>query len=325
MKLPLNYVVALVVLPLLFAACGDASVLPTAAQSREPAASGPTESPSAAVTLPSEEEVKKAVADGLNIVEDPPQPPTIEVTREGCQASYEDITSKLCAYGDTTSTRSIVIYGDSHANMWMTALDAIGKHGHWNVVQLTKSGCQVPDFPRWLDAQKRPYDECNTFRTYAVDQIAQIHPDVLVITNNRKDVSLAVNGSRVKEGVDEAWSTGLESMLGKLKPLAGRIVIIGDMAYPSEAGKDCLTKHEDDVRPCNTPREEAVLEEFNQMEQKIAARNQVEYVDTIPWMCTDVACPAVVGGLWVHWDEYHITQNYALWLSNVLGTSMGLL
>lgn len=61
------------------------------------------------------------------------------------------------------------------------------------------------------------------------------------------------------------------------------------------------------------------------MEQRVALAHGAEYVDVVPWLCTDSVCPAVIGALTTHRDAYHIAENYAVWLSHALGTAMGLI
>jgi hypothetical protein len=94
--------------------------------------------------------------------------------------------------------------------------------------------------------------------------------------------------------------------------------VIGDMAYPTQPGIDCLTEHEGNVSACNTPLEEAVLADHNRVEQETAEAHGAEYVDIIPWFCTPETCPAVIGDLTVHRDALHINENYAVYLSLAL-------
>ena len=44
---------------------------------------------------------------------------------DGCLAQNSATSIKLCVYGDKTSHKTMLIYGDSHASMWQTALDLI--------------------------------------------------------------------------------------------------------------------------------------------------------------------------------------------------------
>jgi peptidoglycan/LPS O-acetylase OafA/YrhL len=277
--------------------------------------------------FPTTDQVIRAVAEGVNVKSWPEQPARIKnpAYSKECDVTRKDSTSSVCVHGDPNATRTVVIYGDSHAAMWIPPLDAIGKEAHWRVVQLTKPACPVPDFPIYSGALRREYTECERYRAFALAQLEQIRPDVVILSSAFKDVSLAIDGKSTSEGVDEAWETGLASMIDRIKPLTGRIVVVGDMAYPDEPGIDCLTAHPGDVPACNTSLDEAVYREHNTMEQRVTVEHGAEYVDVIPWLCTDDVCPAVVGGLTTHRDAYHVAENYTVWLSRALGTATGLI
>src|SRR5690606_25040427 len=142
------------------------------------------------IEAPSTEGVLRAVAQGASQGEWPEQPPRIEneAYSEECDVTRRDTTSSLCEFGNTESGRTVVIYGDSHAAMWIPALDRIGERNDWKVIQLTKPGCIVPDFPNFSNSLGREYTECSEFRGWAVEQIERIQPDVLILTSAGKGI-----------------------------------------------------------------------------------------------------------------------------------------
>jgi peptidoglycan/LPS O-acetylase OafA/YrhL len=272
------------------------------------------------IEVPSTEGVLRAVSAGADVTDWPEQPQRVtnEAYNDTCDVTRRDTTSTLCEFGNLDSDRTVVIFGDSHAAMWIPALDRIGQKYDWNVIQLTKPGCVAPDLQIWSNSLGREYAECDQWRDWAVGQIAEIEPDVLLLTSAGKGIYLADGGKPTQDGLDDAWREGLGATLDAVTPHAARVVVIGDMAYPAQPGIDCLTEHTGDVSACNTPVEKAVLAEHNQIEQETAAAHGAEYVDIIPWFCTQGTCPAVIGGLTVHRDAMHINENYAVFLSLAL-------
>src|SRR6185437_15705125 len=217
-------------------------------------------------------------------------------------------------YGDPQGSHTLVVYGDSHGRMWLPAFDAIGKFAHWKVLQLTKGHCQVADYSTWLDSEKRVYGECIAFRSFALDRIRRLHPDVVVLASMWKDALMAVNGRPTTKGLAAAWAAGLASMITKIKQSAKKVIVLGDIAYPKQAGADCLSLHRDDIRPCNTPRVDAVFEADNSIDRTVATRQGALYVNTIPWFCTATVCPAVVADLPRTWTTttWRQTTHYGL-------------
>ena len=280
--------------------------------------------------FPEEADVLSAVAGGVNVTSWPDQPPRISnlAYSKSCNVTRADTTSSACVFGDPNGSTTAVVYGDSHAAMWIPALDVIGKQEQIKFVQLTKPGCPSLDFTIYSQTLKREYTECTEYRSFALGKIAEIKPDIVLISNAYRDVTMSVDGKSTSDGVAEAWMNGLTSIIQQIQqasPNTDRIVVIGDMAYPSESGIDCLTAHPSDVKECGTPRSEAVDEEHNTLEGQTAIAAGAEYVDTIPWFCTDSFCPAVIGGLTVHRDNYHTGENYVVYLAQVLAEKAGLI
>ena len=207
------------------------------------------------IEVPSTDGVLRAVAAGADVTDWPEQPERIvnEAYSDTCDVTRRDTTSTLCEFGNLDSDRTVVMFGDSHAAMWIPALDRIGKQNDWKVIQLTKPGCVAPDLQIWSNSLGREYAECDEWRDWAIGQIAEIEPDVLLVTSAGKGIYLADGGKPTQDGLDDAWRAGLGSTLDAVTPHAGRVVVIGDMAYPAQPGIDCLTEHEGDASACNTP------------------------------------------------------------------------
>lgn len=278
------------------------------------------------IEVPSTEGVLRAVAAGARVSDWPEQPERVAnaAYSDECDVTRLDTTSSMCQFGNPDAERTVVIFGDSHAAMWIPALDRIGQQNDWKVIQLTKPGCVAPDLQIWSNSLGREYAECDQWRAWAIDQIAKIEPDLLLITSAGKGIYLANDGNPTQDGVDDAWRTGLGKTLDAVTPHAGRVMVIGDMAYPAQPGIDCLTEHDGDASACNTPVKDAVLATHNQIEQQTAEAHGAQYVDIIPWFCTQETCPAVIGNLTVHRDALHINENYAVFLSTALAEATGL-
>lgn len=277
--------------------------------------------------FPTNDEVVQAVADAVShktLPEQPKRAPNPAYSK-AFNVTRLDTTSSVCVHGDQNGSKTVVIYGDSHAAMWIPALDLIGKAEGWRIVQLTKPACQVADFPVYSGALKREYTECASYRSFAMSQLETIKPDLVLIASSARNVQTMVNGKPTRDGVEDSWDAGLASMLDRIKPLTQRIVVIGEMAYPNKPGIDCLTANANDIIACTTPRSDAVSAHHNDRERAVAVDHGAEYLDVSPWLCTDTVCPAIVSGLPPHRDAFHIGENYVIWLSTAFGNALGLL
>lgn len=276
---------------------------------------------------PSLSEVEAEVAAAVEVTEWPEQPARIRnlAYSDECDVTRAATSSNACVHGNPNGSQTAVIFGDSHAAMWIPAFDLIGQGSDWKVVQLNKPGCIAPDFPTYSNVMGREYTECIEYRQWAIQYIADTQPDLVVITSAYDGALRSDNGKKTTEGVDQAWEEGLGKTIDAILPHAKRVVVLGDQAYPSQSGIQCLEANANDVKKCGDPYDVAVHAEHNAMEKRVAEERGADYVDIIPWMCTDDFCPAVIGGLTVHRDRMHISENFAVWLSEVLGNETGMI
>lgn len=278
-------------------------------------------------SYPSESEVLAAVASSVDAEEWPEQAPRITnpAYSEECDVSRAATSSSACVHGDPNGSKVAVVYGDSHAAMWIPAFDLIGKANDWQIVQLNKPGCIAPDFPTYSNVVGGEYTACIEYRAWAIEKIAEIQPDLVIITSAYDGALRSDNGEKTTDGLDEAWETGLGKTIDAISPNAGRVIVLGDQAYPTQAGINCLEANPNDVKSCGDTVDDAVHAEHNAAEARVAEEHGAGYIDIVPWMCTDEFCPAVINGITVHRDRMHINENFAVWLSEVLGNATGML
>src|SRR3954469_9448699 len=116
--------------------------------------------------------------------------PVSGATDDGPEAGWdgclvEETGSKVkdgCVFGDPQGTRTLVLYGDSHAGMWESAFDVAGKRTHTKIVLLAKPACAVPALHFWLETTQRKNTECDTWHDWATDKIVSLKPDTVVLT-----------------------------------------------------------------------------------------------------------------------------------------------
>jgi hypothetical protein len=239
---------------------------------------------------------------------------------DGCLVDDNASTVKDgCVYGDEQATRTVVLYGDSHAGMWESALDVAGKRTHTRVVLFAKPACAVPELHFWDEATQRKNSECDAWHAWATDKIVSLKPDMVVLTS-------LYTGPRDfdKKDITEAqWSQGLTATLKKVGTSGAKTVVLGDMPYLEQSAPECLAAHTGDVTACARKASAAVNYDHDAAEKKTAEAAGATYVSTVDWFCSSV-CSPIVNNMVVYQNQYHITAAYSRYLSGVLATSVGL-
>jgi hypothetical protein len=272
--------------------------------------------------------VAKAVAGSVNVAAWPPEPPvgSFPFNQHACLNGLDAATGKVkCSYGDANGNKTVVVYGDSHAQMWASPLGVTATELGWRFEVFSMFSCPPADFSVYNAKRKGDYPECKAFRADSLAKIEALHPSVVLISGQRQGTWLEKDGRPDKEGTEAAWEKGLASTIKSLKAISDRVVVIGDIAYSTKDPEGCVTSNSGDVRRCHTQRSYAVDTGHSEVEKRVAEAGGAEYVDVVPWLCAEDVCPAVVAGYATHKDAQHISTNYALWLRRSLAEAAALL
>ncbi|MDR6790986.1 SGNH hydrolase domain-containing protein [Pseudarthrobacter oxydans] len=300
---------------------------------QEPAGGATASGPPAAAfapgpDLPAAADVAKAVADSVNVGAWPPEPAvgSFPFNQRACINGMDAPTGKeKCSYGDPNGDKTVVVYGDSHAQMWASPLGVTATELGRRFEVFSMFSCPPADFSVYNAKRKGDYPECKAFRADSLVKIEGLRPSVVFVSGQRQGTWVEKDGRPDKDNTEAAWEQGLASTLKSLTAISDRVVVIGDIAYSQKDPEGCVTSNSDDVRRCNTQRSYAVDTAHNEMEKRVAEANGAEYVDVVPWLCADDVCPAVVAGFATHKDAQHISTNYALWLRRSLAEASALL
>ncbi|CCH78790.1 hypothetical protein BN12_3460002 [Nostocoides japonicum T1-X7] len=243
----------------------------------------------------------------------------------GCWAATVAATShRLCSLGDRSASRTVVAWGDSHMGMWMQPLANLAARSGYRIVVLAKSGCPPVDVRVWDDG--REYTECGAFRTWALRQIARLHPDkVLLAGYVAQDLVDPGTGARVParsgsvasvEG-SELFRAGARRTMARLTRLVPDVTVLSDDTVLPRHAAACLGSRTATLATCVQPMD-PVAADRNASWSEMATLAGARYADLTPWLCTARACPLVIGGRVVYRDQGHVTRTYAAHLEPVL-------
>jgi hypothetical protein len=221
-----------------------------------------------------------------------------------------------CLFGDTKGSKTMVLWGDSHAYMWFPALDAIAKAAKWKLVMLVGLGCPVADLAVWNFVTNAPNAECPAFRTAMIKRIDKLNPSLVVMSESF--YTLDANDKPIS---DAQFTAALETTFKQLHSRRMKKVLLGDTFLTQASPPQCLAAYPTSVQNCSLAENNAAYNGQRASEQKAAKADKVPYVNVIPWTCSSV-CTAVIGNMVVYYSGGHLTTTYATYLSGVLGASL---
>jgi hypothetical protein len=238
----------------------------------------------------------------------------------GCHVDTPVTTAPTgCVFGDPAGTRTVVLYGDSHAAQWFPALERLSLEHHWKLVEMSKNSCSAADLPIFNDVLKRRYTECEAFHRSAMTRIAQLKPALVVLGS-----SFNYRPASPEADLGAQWRAGWERTFTQLSATGTRVAAIADTPYMGGSVPDCLAEpaNQKNIGHCTRSLHASLRgPEQRQAFLTYTGPAQPTIIDPITWFCTD-ACPTVVGNVLVYRDSNHMTTTYSTTLAPLLDAKL---
>ena len=202
-----------------------------------------------------------------------------------CYAGWGEPRGRVCPLGDVHARRTIAVYGDSHAGMWLPTLSAIGKETATGWCRSSSSAAGRSTSSSSTRGSRSP--DCPAFRSWARARIERLHPDlVLLAYRGLWAVAPAPSQSAV-----EAWAAGVSSSVTRLSSLAREVKVIGDITALDLAPADCFTDPGSTMATC-TQHAQQVTRTANAVTRRATERSGGTFVDVTRTVCLRQRCPS---------------------------------
>ena len=244
-------------------------------------------------------------------------------------------TASACVFGDPNGTTTVALFGDSHAEHWLAALDRLGHERGWRVVLMVKGGCPVADASELISAPSdRQGRECAEYREATVRKLIALKPDVAVLSSYDEYVThdLDASGGRGSDGrvSPVAWGRGLHRTYARLASAGVPVVAIRGTPYPGFDVPACLSRREAGLPmagSCEYDRGAALHSTARQAQlaavRDIAARGlPVAAIDLADAVCATARCGVVREGLVVFTDGNHLAASFTRAAAGTLGARL---
>ncbi len=241
------------------------------------------------------------------------------VFQNGCLRNLYEAGHPECATGDTASTTTVALLGDSHATMWSPAFQQIATQRHWRLETLGKGACTPMQLPI-TDTIRRAVSNalCNQWRAQILARLQTEHPRLVVVSMYR-GYGFGHSYTPGFTSYDPVWNDGLARLVQQLGRTGAQVLVLGPIPTPRIAAPICLSSHLDDATACSSPISTAVNESGIAAESAATQSAGGHYADLTALFCTANRCPVIVGNTLVYFDANHITLEYARALAPVIG------
>lgn len=222
----------------------------------------------------------------------------------GCDPGFGPVTtSNLCPLGDTSSTRVVAVFGDSHAQMWTPALIEAGEAQGFAVVPIVKPGCLLnflnSGLPGW---------PCGIWYQWALQQLKTLNP-IATIVSFKIGNSLLHNASLTITDLRQVMTSVPNPIYLSASPDV--------LPKPAE----CLIKPGATMRTCSAAESRlypTVMRDIANMAYQL----HDAALPTIQWFCANRICPMIIEHTLVTRDGDHLTMEYSADLGPFLGQEL---
>jgi len=211
---------------------------------------------------------------------------------------------RVCEFGPSDASRTLALFGDSHAMQWFNAMRGVATEEGWRLMTFLRPRCAARDInPRGASVG---VEHCRQWRAQAIEKIIAAHPSAIVMASYSAPT---MDGQRIATS-DVGPAT--RSTLERLAPAGASIVILRDSPLPPFHVPICLTKHYPDSKGCDFDAATALSPEVYAAERAAAeGMKNVRIVDMDDLICPGAVCPTILHGLIIYRDQDHMTGTFA--------------
>jgi hypothetical protein len=237
-----------------------------------------------------------------------------KVAPTGNTSSCANLTR--CVFGDTSSKTVIVLYGDSHAYMWLPALAPAAKTLKAKLILVWWPVCPVAYLPTAYDYVGTPtWSGCTAWRTSIVAAIKKLKPTLVLISERTADVLSEPSGVPFTAS---QWQAALQPTITQFQTTKTKVAVIEDVpSFDQGYPQACMAEHPSAIQVCAVPYPNPEFPGQQPAELAATTATRAGFIATVQWFCTST-CSPVVGSYFVHHDQGHVSATYAEYLSLVM-------
>ncbi len=206
--------------------------------------------------------------------------------------------------GNDNAEKTIVVLGDSHAQHWSGAVDAMAQKHGWRWILLTKPSC------RFGGPSDTRGEECGAFNAAAGKYALEHKPDAVLTVGTFTALGEDDEGRSPaqQEQVVPDYEAGIRPLLD-----AGILVVaLRDTPRFSTPASECVDRFGTDSEKCSVPESE-LMAAANPLDSLVAGGTlggNFSTMDMTDQLCPEGICRPVIGNVLLYMDQSHLTSTY---------------
>jgi SGNH domain (fused to AT3 domains) len=219
-----------------------------------------------------------------------------------------------CFYGDLSSKRTVILYGDSNAANWAPAADLAATRLRLRLALVAMPSC-APGFMDYTSSEVEFAQRCESWHAHLAPLARRLHPIAVLL----------VSAGFVRPsppGWPAAVNKAFEVLSGG-NAKATRIVV-GTSPHFAAPIPQCLASYPMAVQTCdiNYSMSTSLHAQDLARDAQVAAASHATLLPTAQWLCSEDLCSPIVNDMMVYLDRDHFSIVYSKWLSGVFQAAL---
>ncbi len=232
------------------------------------------------------------------------------------------IVAKSCTFGRANSSKLVVLFGDSHAWMWVNAVSPLMFKLGYRLQLLAYPGCPVAKVSIWASPILSMFTACDRWRAATIRTITKESPALVLLSERTsqlfKSATTLISAKQL--------SAGLSETIGSLQTSRTKVAVIGDIPTFTDLASpvSCLAINAAAVQKCSTALRNShpAWRSLASAEKVATLSRSATFIDPTAWMCTHSHCSEIVGTMAVYFNGSHVSATYAAFVSGVMGAKI---
>ena len=225
---------------------------------------------------------------------------------QNCDEWFHSSRVRACYFGSESAPRTAVLLGDSIGAQWFSAVQGHFSDPDWRILVLTKSACPMVDLPIFYARIGRRYTECETWRAQALEYLAHIRPDVVI-----------VGSAQSYAYTPDEWRDGSIPVLQRIRATTERVRLLAPVPTLDFDAPACEARKAWRRRwlpalseTCANEADTAALGRIHAALREAADATGTRLVDLNDIVCPGGICKGRQEAVLVYRDSQHLTDTF---------------
>ena len=240
-------------------------------------------------------------------------------TQKFCTSTDNPMKNPPCVFGSKSSSKVVLVVGDSEGEMWLPALNIWGIKSNVKILRYIYFGCPPWHLP--LPASSPTWTNCSVnWHNFIEAKINSLKPYAVIatgMTGVTQSSATVTSKATLTKGM-KAFFTAIQSGTTRRIALANPPWFVTTNQSPVA----CAMINHLQLTQCNGTVKNNIDETMTYALDQITSAKLATVIPVKQLFCTSTTCPVVANGSFVYTDTHHISHDWSVNVARALASRL---